>query len=158
MESFGAHSPSSARLNLLVLDFLRRDLPVQFEVTGQSMYPFLRNHDLVEVHPVREGEPVVGDIVVLSSSEARLLVHRVIRTGGEEILTRGDAMPGDDGWMKRHVLAGRVRGISRAGRPRQLGLGPEGRWIAMLSRTGISWRFFRLAARLNGRLLQEQQS
>ena len=130
----------------LALDFLRMGRPVQFEVTGQSMFPFLRAHDLVEVHPWKEEQLCVGQVIVLSGRENHLLIHRVIRLEGGKLMTRGDASAVEDGWLSSDLLVGRVLRTRRGSRSSRLGLGWEGRFLALFSRYGLLFALCRMAA------------
>lgn len=63
------------------------------ELRGQSMYPMLRDGDVVEVVPVQIGEVEVGDVVFFRFGD-RLLAHRVVETVVDDreihLRTRGD--------------------------------------------------------------------
>lgn len=73
-----------------------------------SMIPTFDDRALVVMEPVKLAEVHVGDIVVRRDS-TRLIVHRVVRIEGGQLVTRGDANPSDDpGFVGEDQLAGRV--------------------------------------------------
>ena len=129
----------------LVLDFLSRGMPVKFEVTGGSMTPFIRAHDLVEVRPIAGARPKIGDVVVWIRAQERLVVHRVVAWKAEQIRTRGDATLSPDEWIPQSRVVGRVERIHRNGREIHLGLGPERRILGLLSRFGLPAQALRIA-------------
>ncbi len=121
----------------LILDFLARGMSVEFEVTGGSMAPFIKDHDVVEVDPVVAEEIGIGDIVVWARSDDRLVVHRVIAHGGGMTRTRGDALRFSDGQISTDQLIGRVTEVRRKGCSLRWGLGRERRVLGRLSQAGV---------------------
>jgi len=140
----------------LVLDFLARGLSVEFEVTGGSMAPFVRDHDVVEVVPVEDGEVGIGDVVVWTRGDDRLVVHRVIAIGDGATRTRGDALRLRDGPVGPDRLIGKVTKITRNGSPSRWGLGMERRALGWFSRFGVLARVLRVGAWLSRRLSQSK--
>lgn len=67
-----------------------------FVAGGSSMSPFIKHGDTVEIRPDRSLR--VGDVAFLRNQEGRLVLHRVIKMTGAGIITRGDAVEGDDGF------------------------------------------------------------
>ncbi len=110
------------------------DLPMRIPIHGVSMYPLIRkDRDLVTILPVRE--PVVpGDIVLFSDPAAdRYVLHRVIETDGQRVLTWGDNCAHADGWIPMDRVWGKARLIERG----RLTLRPD-------PRKGLRWaRFWR---------------
>ena len=78
----------------------------------------------------------LGDVVAFESA-ARLIVHRVVRTGPGQYLLKGDNVAQPDGWFPAAALLGRVVRVERSGRPIRIGLGPERALVALLSRSGV---------------------
>jgi signal peptidase I len=74
-------------------DLVVTGISVRVRVRGQSMYPFIRDGDVVEVVPVSAEAVAVGDVVFFRAGY-RLFAHRVFRcmTDGQSVhlLTRGD--------------------------------------------------------------------
>ena len=76
-----------------------------------SMRPTFDEHAVVVTEPVRLADVRVGDIVVRRDA-GLLIVHRVVRVEGGQLVTRGDANPADDpGSVGDAQLAGRVVAI-----------------------------------------------
>jgi hypothetical protein len=62
---------------------------------GGSMYPCLRDGDVLTVRPIGQGRAEVGDVVLHRSAAGRPCVHRVVaRRDGGRVVVRGDAAEG----------------------------------------------------------------
>jgi signal peptidase I len=89
------------------------------EVRGLSMYPFLRDGDVVEVAPVQIGEVELGDVVFFRSGD-RLLAHRVVEIAvddrGTHLRARGDSFRQEDPPINEADLVGLVTVVHRLGR------------------------------------------
>jgi signal peptidase I len=96
----------------LVLD---QGHPVEVDVVGGSMTPTIELGTRVTIEPIAEGlHP--GDIVlILSSNEAELVLHRVIRLfaeGGQHfVIHQGDAQSSAFGTCPREEVLGRAVGF-----------------------------------------------
>jgi phage repressor protein C with HTH and peptisase S24 domain len=116
-------------------------------VRGSSMWPFIRDGDVVTVAPC-DRWPRVGQVVAAASDEpARLVVHRVVQRRDGRWLTRGDNLSAADGYASREQILGRVVRVEHGGRAIRCGLGPEARVVAALSRSGVLVRLAPLLAR-----------
>jgi len=125
---------SGPELVELVHTVLQHETAFTFGVTGASMWPFLRDGDLVTVSPVR-GKVHIGDVVAVVHPDAEvLLLHRVVGRTGDSYLIKGDATAQPDGLASTERILGRVTHIQRTGQEVRFGLGREGRWIAACSR------------------------
>ncbi len=82
-----------------------------FVAGGSSMSPFIKHGDNVEIQPGKSLR--VGDIAFLRNWEGRLVLHRVIKITGHGIITRGDAVEGDDGFTPFEDVMGRAVRSSR---------------------------------------------
>jgi len=104
----------------LVADVLQRSHRVRFRVRGRSMYPSIRNGDIVLVEKTDPASLRVGDVVVVRNGAGTLLVHRIVRIvrcdGRRGCITRGDAGFHEDGDMRAEQVLGRVRSVERDGR------------------------------------------
>ena len=91
------------------------------EVRGFSMYPFLKEGDVVEVAPIQIGEVEQGDVVFFRSGD-RLLAHRVIEIAEDDLethlMTRGDVFRQADPPVNEESLIGLVKIVYRARRGR----------------------------------------
>lgn len=130
-------APLSFRPEALLHEFLADGLSAAIPVTGASMAPFIRSHDVITLAPLGSRPIHRGDIVAFQRPDGRLVVHRVIGLSSSRILTRGDATSGDDGWIDQEKVIGGVEGIERDGQPVRLGLGRGRSMIAVLSRVGL---------------------
>jgi phage repressor protein C with HTH and peptisase S24 domain len=84
----------------------------RFTATGDSMYPFIRSGQQLEVEPVDESELRRGD-VVLARLGRGLTAHRVVRIERRDgrvvsITTRGDNCHSDDDSFSPDQLVGRI--------------------------------------------------
>jgi signal peptidase I len=70
------------------LEGLRQGWSMRFRPLGCSMAPFLRSGDIVTIVP-KFGR--IGDIV-LTNTERRLILHRVVAKIGDRIITKGDSL------------------------------------------------------------------
>jgi hypothetical protein len=75
------------------------------------MEPFIRDGDAVRVGPpgsrLRRGE-----VVLCRGAHGELLLHRVVRVGGLQVVTRGDAATGDDAPLPRSSVIGRAAAVA----------------------------------------------
>jgi hypothetical protein len=151
---------SSPTLVALLRAVLDRGLPFRFRATGFSMLPFVRDEDVITVAPSAGASPSLGDVVAfLHPDSGKLAVHRVVGKQGSSVLVRGDNVEKPDGLVAIADLLGRVTRVERDGRRVYLGLGPERRLIAFLTRWGLflsmvlpAWRLVRpIVRRRSGR-------
>ncbi|MBN1660647.1 MAG: S24/S26 family peptidase [Anaerolineae bacterium] len=101
-------------------DLAGAGVSLRFQVRGESMWPFIRDGDIVEVVPASAAQLSVGD-VVLCRSGTRLLVHRVIRCTHDEsqvlrFVTRGDSLRYAEPPHDESLLVGRVAALQRGRR------------------------------------------
>lgn len=113
---------------------LRQGRSVRFRAPGRSMYPTIRDHDVITVEPIEPSQVKVGDIVLYSDGKG-VVAHRVARVVPQAKLLSG--CPGsrdssrtphpvflfcDDTWATERVpvagdrILGRVVGVERKGR------------------------------------------
>jgi len=101
----------------LAADMLRSWGRLRLGVTGWSMFPSIRPGDTLLIELSRHPDVVNGDIV-LFFREHRLFVHRAVGRSHDDswILTRGDAMRGEDPPVHEAELLGKVTLIWRGGK------------------------------------------
>ncbi|MGX9727751.1 MAG: S26 family signal peptidase [Candidatus Electronema sp. VV] len=96
----------------LVQTLLRQGVTVRIRVSGGSMRPLLQGGELVEVAPLGQAIPCLGDILFIRSRQDAPVIHRLIwrrsRNGVPQLLTKGDACPGFDGFIPVEQVLGRV--------------------------------------------------
>ncbi len=131
----------------LTTELLSRGTTVRFRPSGRSMYPSIREGELITVEPVVPSDVQLGDIV-LYRSERGLIAHRVVGSSPTQssvlsphhFLLRGDASLCCDEPVAAEQILGRVVGVKR-----------NGRSVALASRGAKLWhRARRLASGLKG--------
>ena len=129
----------------LIRSLLADGMSAEVEVTGSSMWPFIRSGDVITLEP---GEPRIGDVAAVVDPDRRLLVHRVVARDRGAWLTRGDASGGADPPVEAADLVGSISAVTRDGEPLAIGLGAGKRVLAILSRLGWLAPLMRVAARV----------
>lgn len=125
----------SRELMPIVRAALERGQRVRMTVTGGSMFPFLRDGDVVELEPALTLR--LGDMVLVQTNSSdvmeRYVLHRIVRwVDGAAFLIRGDAQLHCEGPFTPDAVLGRVTTAWRNGRPRNLNHGLW--WVA-----GLIW-------------------
>jgi len=99
-----------------------------FKAHGSSMYPFIRNGDVLRVEPVAGDALGVGTIALYRCSQNRFGAHRVVRRhvrNGRTLLTmRGDALLRPDETVAAIQVVGKVVGVQRGQKVVRLDRGP----------------------------------
>lgn len=128
---------SEIRLELLKA-VLKKGKLFRFQAPGFSMYPFIKNNDIITVAPPAIRRPGTGDIVAYVHPEIeKLIVHRVIQCSDNAFLIKGDNTSIPDGLVPRENIFGTVIRVERAGRNAVAGLSYGRKAIALMSRYGI---------------------
>ncbi len=111
-------------------------LPGTVVYTGRSMYPTLRDCDIVVCSAPRRGRLRRGDVVLFRSpDDGRWIVHRICGISGAAVATRGDANPSaDDRPLPIDAVEGRVIAVERGGRRVRVPGGRIGRFSVVLLR------------------------
>lgn len=104
----------------LCANLLNAGIALRFTAQGSSMKPMLRPGDILVVKPVQKHLIKIGDIVLCTVYDSRVVAHRVIgkRTGknGLVFLLQGDRVSKPDGWVAEDMVHGRVESAERCGR------------------------------------------
>ncbi len=130
------HLSGAAQLALLEA-FVERDASLRTTVHGRSMWPFVRDGDVVTIEPIRRRPPAVGEVVAVRHPRgANLVIHRVVGVDPGGWIVQGDACAAPDGVVPTGQVLGRIVAVERGGSPVRLGTGPSGPWVAALSRGG----------------------
>jgi hypothetical protein len=101
----------------LVAEALDRFGRVRFRACGTSMLPAISPGDVVDVEACPIDQFRTGDIVVLMSSNG-LVAHRLVSSGHQAAVTRGDALWRSDPPISMARLLGRVTRVARNGSSR----------------------------------------
>ncbi len=134
----------------LMLAVLKRGSSVRIRAEGFSMFPFIRNGDVVVLSALNGRSPRLGDVVAFQSSRgAGLSFHRVAGKTGNRYLIRGDSCVEADGAIPEGSIVGRVSRVERNEVPVSLGLGPERGLVAFLSRLNLLRPVIDLAGKLH---------
>jgi len=95
-------------------DVLSRGKTARFIATGNSMAPFIRTGEPVDLAP-HVGRPKFGQIVMTRSANGRLLLHRVVRLQDDKVITQGDACSSADFPVPCSAIIGTVVNLPEGG-------------------------------------------
>lgn len=90
----------------LFAELLWRGLPVSLRARGGSMWPFLRDGDVLTVLPL-DRPARLGEVLAVRRGD-ELVVHRAVRVRGRFAELQGDALSRSDGSFAAADLLGRV--------------------------------------------------
>jgi signal peptidase I len=136
-------NPSPLSFGEVSASLLSMGCSLRFRATGKSMYPTIRDGEVVTVVPVARAEIRRGDIV-LYRSETGVIAHRVerVRRNSGRIIClhlRGDASDSCDRPVQPEHVLGRVQAVERSGQ--QLNLAGQGAKIrGGLRAIGSRWK------------------
>ncbi|MBU1044148.1 MAG: signal peptidase I [Candidatus Omnitrophica bacterium] len=120
---------------------------LQITVIGNSMYPFLKNKDIIFLNPAKLTDIYVGDIV-LTYNGMRMLCHRVFKINKDSFQTKADALIGPDLIVCENDLIGKVVEKISPKNKRRVNVLPA-KWSGFfISRVMIIGAFFYIPARL----------
>ncbi len=132
---------ASQLLSDLTAELLSRGTRVRFRPSGRSMYPSIREGELITVEPVVPSDVKRGDIILYRSARG-LIAHRVVGSSPTQssvlsphYFLRGDASLSCDKPVAAQQILGRVVGVER-----------NGRSIALASRGAKMWHKVRRLA------------
>lgn len=91
----------------VVQDLLADGLSVRFRARGDSMYPTIRDGEMVDIVPCDASSLRRGDIV-LAAMMRGMTLHRIVRITADGIITRGDNATDDDGTIASAKLLGKA--------------------------------------------------
>ena len=98
----------------VVKEILRMEKSVRICLTGESMYPFIRNKlDIVELSQVTFPEIIVSDIVLVLRNDGQYVLHRVVHKNRNHFYINGDAQQWIEGPLRDNQLIARMSAISR---------------------------------------------
>jgi signal peptidase I len=110
---------SACELTGLLLELLQKDKAVDIRVHGESMYPTIRDLDVVRIEPVK-GNIKNKEILLYKDEEERAVIHRVIKILGKKdrtgYLMRGDRSLDGEEVIKENQIMGRIASVKRNGR------------------------------------------
>ena len=104
----------------IALSILEDGHTLRFRARGESMNPFIRNGDILEVQPVSGDNYRRGDVLLCKLESQRIVAHRVISIQGEKgrrsLVMKGDSAPCKDGITNYEQVLGRVVSVERGGK------------------------------------------
>ena len=104
-------------------DVLHDGYAVRFRAEGWSMYPIIRDGDMVEVAPVRAAELRRGDVLLCRIGDGAI-AHRLVgysrRDGDSALVLRGDSAFAKDAPVPFTSVIGRLTQVRRDGFERGL--------------------------------------
>lgn len=102
------------------LSFLREGKSVCLTASGPSMYPYIKDKDMIRVIPLKEEEARIGDILIVDNhnkGHAWFYAHRLVDIIEDKhkilYITKGDAQSSGDKPISFSCVAGKVREIKR---------------------------------------------
>lgn len=119
---------------------LARGAALRFRARGISMYPLIKDGDLLTVAPLSGTRPGRGQVLAFSKLTGGVVVHRLTGRRGDDYLVRGDNVDDDTAVVSPGQILGQVTHIERNGRRVRLGLGPERFLIPTIRSNPLVWR------------------
>ena len=133
----------------LAQSVLKKELPFRFRATGFSMYPFIRDGDIITISPLRNEALRFGDVVAFVHPKlGNLIIHRIFGRRKNSFHIKGDNVPFSNGFVPRKSIIGRITKVEREGKVVSFGFGIERFLIAFLTRGGCVSAFFASTWRL----------
>jgi signal peptidase I len=119
----------------------------RFSANGISMFPCIRNGDLITIAPITN-KLQVGDIVAAQSNRNPLLVHRIIRNSPTGFSLKGDNSDAMDGMFPINSILGKVVEVERNHKSITLGVKFGNPIFSFLSKINLIVPIMQLVARL----------
>ena len=127
----------NAELGSLMAEVLEKGENFHFRALGWSMAPFIKPGDMLQIAPIGERRPLVGEVVAFSlPGSGGYRVHRIVKRLAEGFLIKGDNMEQADGTVAFECVLGKVKKVSRRGKNVRLGINMGRRSVALFSRLG----------------------
>jgi len=80
--------------NFIFKETLNKNRGIQFPATGSSMYPTLREGDILRVRRIKYHEARIGDILAYERpGSKKILVHRLVKKFEDSLLTLAESGP-----------------------------------------------------------------
>jgi signal peptidase len=129
---------SAFLLNELLFSVTQRGALFRFRAHGSSMYPFIRDGDVLTLSPINGKKLSVGEVVAFHHPcGSKLAIHRIIGIRGRNYCMKGDNLQITDGIVSRRNILAKVVSLERSGKVRNLGLGIERLGIVILTRFNL---------------------
>jgi len=137
--SFGEElSISNLGQRELLLTMMESGSSLRTMARGFSMWPFIRDKDILTIAPFKNKQPARGDVVAFTQpASGKLTIHRIIGQTDNGLIIKGDKCLVPDGEVPNREIIGYVCRIERNGSDANLGIGGSRAIIALLSRLNI---------------------
>ncbi len=103
----------------LTEEILKRGKNLRFQAMGQSMYPFIKNGQIIVIQPMEPSALKTGDVVFFRNkkSKSSYIAHRLIAKQKDGVLiTKGDARKDADEPVNPNQVLGKVVTVEKSGR------------------------------------------
>ncbi len=122
----------------LMAAVLQNGTSFRFQASGSSMLPFIKDGDVLTLSNSNKRKIGLGDVVAFIDPACnKLTIHRLVGIRENHFLIKADNSQRPDGWVGENAILGYIINIERLHRPIRMGLGPERRLIAFLSRYNL---------------------
>jgi signal peptidase I len=96
----------------LILAFTKNGNSIKLKAKGHSMFPFIKDGDILTIAPYNGLNPELGDIAAFFNSiTSKLTIHRIIGIADKKYMAKGDCCFHNDGYQMKHNLLGAVADI-----------------------------------------------
>lgn len=129
---------SGSGLAEIMASVLEKGAAFRFTAKGNSMWPFIRDQDILTISRVPASGIKVGDVVAVANpATGSVIVHRVVATPAAGVMIKGDNCATADGVFAVDCVLGMVTTIERGKRRLPYCTRPFGMVIALLSASGL---------------------
>ena len=147
-----------AQLQEILDALLSRGAPARFQARGFSMYPCIRDLDVVTVSPLPGRSLRAGDIIAFRQpASGSLVLHRILRAEPDGFLVRGDNLATPDGLVPPADVLGLVTLAERRGAVVYRAAAGDASPTAILLILRLRWAF-RAARRAVGEFIGNRSS
>jgi signal peptidase I len=100
----------------LIIAVHEKGADFRFTASGMSMYPTIKDGDIITLSRVKGLRPAFGDIVAFREGVmGKLVVHRVITASSSAFQAKGDNSPEPDSSVPFSNLLGYITNVERSG-------------------------------------------
>jgi signal peptidase I len=101
-------------------DILTKGSYLRFQAKGNSMFPAIKNGDILNIEPIKDKDLQWADVLFYRAAGRRMVAHRLIKKYFQDkkliLITRGDYTVVNDAKVSLDDVLGRVKAIERSGR------------------------------------------
>ena len=98
---------SIRHLGPLLDELIKDGKRVRLTVSGSSMFPFIRNGDVVEIEGLNS-KIRVGDVLLVRKNDETYVLHRVVKVEKDKFFLRGDYSSCLEGPFREDYVVGRA--------------------------------------------------